>query len=69
MTKNHSNQQNILNNQSNELMSPYESIQGEEELNEAELNSIHGGVLKWCAQENRWVDDGTYHLMPSTHPQ
>ncbi len=68
MTTNHTNQQNIHSSQSNELVSRLESIEGVEELNEAKLDSITGGILKLCTQTNKWIDVGDYHLMPMRRP-
>ncbi|GAA6618805.1 hypothetical protein [Scytonema sp. NUACC26] len=63
MTKNHTNQQKIQNNQNNDLASKLTSIPGVEEVNEADLDGVDGGILQWCSQTKRWIDVGNYHLM------
>ncbi|ARV58809.1 hypothetical protein BZZ01_09300 [Nostocales cyanobacterium HT-58-2] len=69
MTQNHTNQQKIQNNQNNELVSEQKSIPGVEEVNEADLDAISGGILKWCSETKKWVDVGDYHLMPNPRPR
>jgi hypothetical protein len=66
MTENTTNQQKTQNNQNNDLISELTSIPGVEEVNEADLEGVDGGVLKWCSQTKRWIDVGDYHLLPTS---
>ncbi len=35
-----------------------------EELDDTQLESVCGGILRWCPQRKRWVDVRDYSMMP-----